>query len=301
MFNSPVNVQPVNSFNGPPCEGAFNVTHTLQFSVDQIQILDLSAAQNVGRFSAFETMYIDNSLNTQPIFVVMDVTYQSMTIPALACAYLPILQPNPPKIQFMSTGGIDIKINCLNFFLPPFVWSPSLPPGGGSGGGGAANISGTQPSGALLTSNPVTVGAMANSINPVKVANGQVVNLMADLHGKLIGIDAPRELLNSRHTTLNATIAETTIIPAQPGFFADVFTLIIANTNTVATDVNVTIRDVLAGAIVDVFAIKQGTTAGFTRNAGSARRQTTAASAWTAQCSAAVNAIEITAEWVNNT
>lgn len=162
-------------------------------------------------------------------------------------------------------------------------------------------VKGRTASGSAIANAPVTVGGRAATTSPTAVADGQVVNAMLTKHGKLVTVDgAPRELRKSQKATLSNTTSETTIVTAgAAGVFNDLYGLILANSG--ATTTKVDIRDVTAGTIIATIEAPTGETRGFMLPAGSGFAQTTAASAWTAQCTAATTAIEVTALYIQTT
>lgn len=164
---------------------------------------------------------------------------------------------------------------------------------------GQVGVHGLTAAGVSISQDPVTIGALAKTSNPTAVADGQVVNDLRDKLGKQIAVSAIRELKGTVHLSLNLTTTETQLIPANATAFNDIYRLIVANTS--ATACNVTIRDSLSGTTRYVFAVAGGATCGFSADAGSATPQALINTAWTAQCSASVGTIEITADYVQNT
>ena len=164
----------IGTYDALPCEGPENITIDLRFDLDPAQLVDLSRLQSSGKWSGFETLYIDNSHNPSAVDIFCHVSLQTMTIPPLSFAYMPLIVPNPPKVDFTSTGGAIVRINILNFFLPPVIWSPTTPPGGGGGGGGGivqvtpVNKSGVTPAVIaanaarkwVIIDNPISAGAI---------------------------------------------------------------------------------------------------------------------------------------------
>lgn len=103
----------------------------------------------------------------------------------------------------------------------------------------------------------------------------------------------------ARQVTTITNTNETTIVSAgSAGIFRDIFLLLVSNTS--ATAVNVTIRDATAGTTVFVLAVPAGQTVGYAIAACDAIKQTTAANNWTAQASASVSSVIVTAAYVEN-
>jgi hypothetical protein len=142
---------------------------------------------------------------------------------------------------------------------------------------------------AIDTKTPALGQALAAASVPVVISSDQ--SAVPVLH-------APRASRARQVTTITDT-SETTIVSAgATGVFRDVFLLLVSNTSATAT--NVTIRDATAGTTVFVLAVPAGQTVGYSLSACDAIKQSTAANNWTAQLSAGVTSIVITAAYVEN-
>lgn len=117
-----------------------------------------------------------------------------------------------------------------------------------------------------------------------------------DTSGILMTAGAPRLLKARQVTTLTASTAETTIVTAIASTFNDIYGLILSNTSATATEV--TIRDATAGGTISSFTVPAGDTRGFMLPLDSAVPQATVNNAWTAQCSASVTSLKVTALFV---
>jgi len=162
-----------------------------------------------------------------------------------------------------------------------------------------AQVVGAVASGVTAAGNPLLSGARAATTQPTAVADTQAVALMATKHGKLVTVDALRELKGSQKTTISASTSETTIVTAVASTFLDLYGLILANTG--ATTTKVDIRDTTGGSVVMTIEVPTLETRGFMVPAGSAVGQTTVNTNWTAQCAASTTAMEVTALYVKNT
>lgn len=151
---------------------------------------------------------------------------------------------------------------------------------------------------AVDAGNPRKIGAQARTSWPAAVADADRANAICDKLGRLLVAGVPRELRGNQQTTITNSIAEITIVSAgAAGIKQDVYGLVIANIS--ATAVNVIIRDSTGGPERFTFAIPAGNTAGFTLPAADGHEQQTAANNWTAQCSASVASVKITAMFVS--
>ncbi|HEY6019841.1 MAG TPA: DUF1859 domain-containing protein [Candidatus Paceibacterota bacterium] len=107
----------------PDCKLGRRAIHVLiDFTLGLSFKLDLSQVQSQGGMDSVQTLYIDNASNTGSLTILMGLTNQSIILPAGAQAYMPVLQGNPPIIQFTSTAAVPVNIQLLNFFIPPAAW-----------------------------------------------------------------------------------------------------------------------------------------------------------------------------------
>lgn len=107
-----------------PCEGRKAIKVLIDFSLGAQYTLDLSQIQAQGAFASLQTLYIDNTANGQPLKIETGVVLQDITIPAGAQAYIPVLESNPPRLLFSTTGGnVIVSVHLLNFFVPPYIWN----------------------------------------------------------------------------------------------------------------------------------------------------------------------------------
>lgn len=96
----------------------------VDLTVGQNVIVDLTQQQQSGQIGPIQTIYINNSANTQPVTVLANVSNISYTIEAGDQAILPFFLPNTaPKFNVLSTGSVVVPIAVLDTPQPAFVWS----------------------------------------------------------------------------------------------------------------------------------------------------------------------------------
>lgn len=159
-----VSVQPQNysttSLGELPCEGANTVRVPLDFDgINDIEV-DLSAIQQTGKFSAAQTLFFDNSTNGAVVKIKCGVSNQTFQVPIGGFIYMPLLQPNPPKITFSCTAAVPLTAFFTNFFLPPVVWGPTL---GGAAAGIVAPATPNDNSGTIVAGGTPQVQIAANA------------------------------------------------------------------------------------------------------------------------------------------
>lgn len=164
---------------------------------------------------------------------------------------------------------------------------------------GNTRIVGNRDSDAVDAGEPVKTGGQARTTNPTAVADADRVNFIADKLGKQVVVGSIRELKGRQTTTITASTSETTIVTAAASTFLDLYGLILANSGTTATTVQ--LRDATAGTVLATFYVPAGDTRGFMLPESAALAQTTVNTNWTAQCGSSTSSMIITALYVKNT
>lgn len=146
---------------------------------------------------------------------------------------------------------------------------------------------------------PLKIGGQARITNPAAVVDADRVNAIFDKLGKQVVVGSIRVLKARQVTIITTSTAETTIVTAgAAGVFKDLYSLLLTNTSVTATEV--TIRDATAGGTISSFMVPAGSTIGFTLPESGAWPQGTAANNWTAQSSASITSLKVTALTVEN-
>jgi hypothetical protein len=215
----------VNVFNMTlPAEGPVtvpvnqNMADALEYEIDLTQMIE---AKWVSYFSG---VYIDNSANDQPLTILVNSTYQSVTFPANKQGWVPLLVPNPPVFTLSQAvlGGL-VKLQFVNFPVWPYIIDDS----GTGGTAGAPTF--TRSSGPEISEYSIAAlgGASEELIaagdaqsylfvyNPVGNAD-ITINIAggdADMSGMVILAGGSFELQNglSNAVTVTGTIGETVI------------------------------------------------------------------------------------------
>lgn len=169
-------------------------------------------------------------------------------------------------------------------------------------GGGSITVDGTVTVGGIAgdvahdaadSGNPVKIGVVARTANPTAVANGDRVDIYGDDKGRLVVQPfVSRDLIVHNRITLTNTTETTLIAAGGAGVFRDIVGLVISNES--ATEVRVDIRDSSTGTVrlsLDVAADGGGGVISLPVQL----TQASANNAWTAQLSAAVSTVYVTA------
>ena len=151
---------------------------------------------------------------------------------------------------------------------------------------------GNAAAGATAGNNPFQMGVRsATAIQTARTA-GQITELAADKIGRIIGANEQiRDLTTMAPMVTLTSTTETTIVAATAAIFNDLRAVLI--TNTSATGVRVDFRTVAAGSVVFSWWIPANSSD--TVNLPVVAKQATVNTAWTAQLSAAVTDVRITA------
>jgi hypothetical protein len=164
-------------------------------------------------------------------------------------------------------------------------------------GTGSFTSAGDVASDAADSGNPVKVGGQARTTLPTAVADADRVNFIADDLGRQVVMPfAPRDLIVHNRISLTSTTETTLISAGGAGVFRDLLFVILSNES--ASEVRVDIRDATGGTVrlsVDLAADGGGAVV----KLPVPLTQATANNAWSAQLSAAVSTVYITAICIN--
>jgi hypothetical protein len=105
-----------------PPEGPKALPIMLDFSALPLYTLDFGHQQSQGKFSAFQSIYIDNSLNGSSVSMLVNGSGQVITCPANSQGYFPVICQNPISLQFTSAGNVRVNVYLCNFPIAPAVW-----------------------------------------------------------------------------------------------------------------------------------------------------------------------------------
>jgi hypothetical protein len=116
-----------------PPEGPVSIPFTLDMATQTSHEIDLTEIVNRKVVSYISGFWVDNTNNSQDIFIEANGTFQKIKIPAGAQCWQQIMATNPPKFKVSQTGaGNLVNIQFVNFPVFPLMSGVS---GGGSGGG----------------------------------------------------------------------------------------------------------------------------------------------------------------------
>lgn len=176
----------------------------IDFSLGNTFTADLSIVQSQGFIDSIQTIYADNSGQSTPLIFTMGIgiVNQVVTIPPGAQGYVPVLQPNPPKIQIFSASAARITVQLMNFFVPPAVWGTS---------GTQFNFDG---SGNLKVTDVALDSTVSNNRVSVTTQAGQTT--MADHSGTITVGGTPQQILaanpSRKRFTLTNPAAQTEVL-----------------------------------------------------------------------------------------
>lgn len=151
--------------------------------------------------------------------------------------------------------------------------------------------------GSAVANAPVTTGGRVATTNPTPRADGAAVDAMHDKVGRqAMVLGQVRDLVGDQKATLSNTTAEATIVTAVASTFLDVYAFLFANSGASTTKVD--IRDTTGGAIRATFEVPTLETRGIVLPIP--MKQGTVNTNWTAQCTTATTALEVTTFYVKN-
>lgn len=182
----------VNTGNAA-CEGRKSITTIIDFSIAPNFTLDLTQIQQMQVWiKSVQCLYIDNSANSDPVTIIMGVTNQKIIFPPMSQGYIPILQPNPPVLQFSCPNPVPVTIQVLNFFLPPYIWGPN----------------GTVISGTVIVSDPILDSTVVASRVNTRELPGNVI--LTDRSGTITAGGVGQILMAANATRLRWKLANPT-------------------------------------------------------------------------------------------
>lgn len=105
-----------------PKEGPKSIPQRIDFTTNVSWSIDFSNLTANETITMIQTLFIDNSNNSDSLSVVFEGTQQTLICPPLAQGYFPILTQNWPKCVVSTSGGVVILIEFINIPIPPSVW-----------------------------------------------------------------------------------------------------------------------------------------------------------------------------------
>lgn len=153
------------------------------------------------------------------------------------------------------------------------------------------------PTGSTVPANAQYEGALAQNALPTAGTPGNLVGELADKFGRPVVLpNAFRDIMGTQTTTITSSTAETTIITSIASTFLDLVSIFISNTSVTAARVD--IRDATAGTVIFQLYIPAGDMRGISLT--TPWPQTTVANNWTAQSSASVADLRVSALYIKN-
>lgn len=106
-----------------PREGACAVPAVYDFSGGvQAYVTDMTAIRQLGKISMVQSVFIDNSANTQPLVLTVSDTKQAISIPAYFQGVFPLIVGGRSSFAVTSTGNGVANIYYCNVEQAPFMW-----------------------------------------------------------------------------------------------------------------------------------------------------------------------------------
>ena len=106
-----------------PDEGPKCIPIRLNFVTAAEYDLDMTILQQQGFISMIQCLFIDASLATVDTSVVVPLTGQVIKAKASTQGYYAILCPNPPRLSFLNSSGVDqVVVFLINAPISGMVW-----------------------------------------------------------------------------------------------------------------------------------------------------------------------------------
>jgi hypothetical protein len=99
---------------------------TLDVSNSKLAIIDLTQLIQQGRIDGVQTVFVDNTTNSEPFSLQVQGLAQTLIVPPQAQAYLPILARVPTQIicYSLNSSASAVPLVLLNVPMPAAVWFP---------------------------------------------------------------------------------------------------------------------------------------------------------------------------------
>lgn len=162
---------------------------------------------------------------------------------------------------------------------------------------GTWNVGSSTATGSAVPANAFYQGVNAQNALPSAATPGNLTGLTGDKFGRPVVLNnAFRDIMGTQTTTISSSTSETTIITQVASTFLDLVSIFISNTS--ATAARVDIRDTTAGSVIFQLYIPAGDMRGLSLT--TPWPQTAVNTNWTAQSSASVADLRISALFIKN-
>lgn len=161
-------------------------------------IVDFTLATGQAKIAGVQSIYLDNSTNTEPVTIKVDGTQQTIEAPAGSQGTYPVISTNRPKFTISSGGAIALIVHFLNVPVPCNVWFPRQ--------GELTQATGN------ATSIITTGGVAVNVWNPPPSGGGVIINPKAATESLFI------DIVNAAGTTAPGAHGTTVELAAGESF-----------------------------------------------------------------------------------
>lgn len=107
-----------------PPEGPKSIYIAIDFTVASTAQIDFTLATMGAKITAIQSLWFDNSNNSESVEIDVQGTGQVITVPAGAQGTFPVIAANRPKFVLSSPGNVIVKTCWLNVPLPSNLWFP---------------------------------------------------------------------------------------------------------------------------------------------------------------------------------
>lgn len=175
-------VQPFNvTAKEPTRQGTLAVPDTLDFTAASVVVRDYSPLQNENKFTCIQCIYVDNSQNPASLTVICSDTLQNVTWPGGWQGYANLQTTNNMKISFVSSGGMRVPVQLLNYDQGTRLW-----PANGNAGTPNAYFAWSVPVGGASTRSQSTLWNPPQNNKTVYVSSCDLINGSATAQQNII-------------------------------------------------------------------------------------------------------------------
>lgn len=158
-----------------PPEGCKVFSFKLDFTAGNTQQLDFTLAVQQGFITQIQGLFVDNSLNANPLFITTDQIGQVIEFPPFSQGYMPVFVSDSVKLKFVTVQAVAlfVPVQVTNVPVQPQIWSVST-------AGGGANVTAFQGGVWTFGQLPAALGptTAANSLSIAPATNAIFTSLM---------------------------------------------------------------------------------------------------------------------------
>lgn len=158
-----------------PPEGPKSIFIAIDFTGAVSAQIDFTLATMSAKITAIQSLWFDNTNNSESVEIDVQGTGQVITVPAGAQGTFPVIASNRPKFILTSSGNVIVRTCWLNVPLPANLWFPLA----------SDPAEGVSPAATVVTTGGTAVAAFSGAdlssgavVNPFNASESLFVNIV---------------------------------------------------------------------------------------------------------------------------